>query len=79
MAVKLTTEEPQEEQVTKKWKVTLSQLSDGVDVNVEDRYDSWVLIKIKNDGTFYRYESVGKDAGFKLSKDGKIIESKLED
>jgi hypothetical protein len=60
---------------TKRWAVRLVQLTDGIEVEVNSDTDSWSILKLKNDGTFYLYEDVGEDSGFMIHKGGRIVES----
>jgi hypothetical protein len=59
--------------------ITLEKTSDGgVDVNAVGRYEKWGLLKIKADGTFYRYDYIGETTGFSLNTKGQLVESKKE-
>ncbi len=82
MAVKFLTEKEVEEPSVPKWFVTVEETGEGIDIGVSadgpDSGSEWVLFKLKSDGTFYRYEGVWEDAGFKLDKSGRISESKTE-
>ena len=81
MAVRLITKEETDSKLPL-WKVVVEETKDGVDVKVESYndswVDSWVLFKIKSDGTFYRYEDIDDTSGFKVDEDGRITESYTE-
>jgi hypothetical protein len=77
MAVRLITKEKTDSKFPL-WKVVVEETNDGVDVKVESDNDSWVLFKIKSDGTFYRYEDIDATSGFKVDKNGRITESNTE-
>ena len=59
--------------------IYLSPAEDGVDVMIDDiDGETWYLFKIKNDGTFYRYEEAnGKNV--KVDVNGRIKESQTEE
>lgn len=56
--------------------VYLEQASDGINVCT---IDGWNILKLKNDGTFYRHENIDADeTGFKVTAKGQLVESKEE-
>jgi hypothetical protein len=61
----------------KTWKVKTEGFDDGtVDIKLVLGHDEWYLFKLKCDGTFGRYEYIDQESGLKLSKNGRIKESK---
>ncbi len=55
--------------------IYLEQDASGVDIVVKDSQgDVYYLLRIKDDGTFYRHEHV-ESVDFKVDKEGKINES----
>lgn len=58
--------------------VRLEQLSNGVDIIIKQPDgNEYYLLKVKNDGTFYRYEGFGISE-FQTDASGRIRESKTE-
>lgn len=75
MAVNLVTK-PQP--TDKTWEIVLVKDDMGVRIEAHRGNDDWILLTIKNDGTFYRPSNIGTDSGFRLTKSGKLVESKSE-
>lgn len=57
-----------------KYEVYLEQ--DGEDIIISTY--TYNLLRLKADGSFYRYDYIGDDSGFKINTKGKLIESKEE-
>ena len=64
---------------TPKWNLVLAKDNDGnVDINAVNGTDTWRLLRLKPNGTFYRNEYIGTYSGFNITKDGKLVESKTK-
>jgi len=75
MAVNLLVNE--KSSTTPQWNLVLERDEAGnVDINADNGNDMWCLLRLKPDGTFYRHEYIDTDSGFKVTKDGRLVESK---
>ena len=67
---------------TPQWNLVLEKDEDGnVDINAVNAVnaeDTWCLLRLKPDGTFYRHAYIGENSGFKITKDGRLVESKTD-
>jgi len=64
---------------TPQWNLVLEKDEAGnVDINAVNAEDTWCLLRLKPDGTFYRHEYIKENSGFKITKDGRLVESKTE-
>lgn len=77
MAVELYTER-EAKTTNPRWRVTVSTDDDNeVTIGIENSNgENWSLLTLNNDGTFYRHGYIDADTGFKVDKEGRIVERK---
>lgn len=75
-SVKLITQEIEKDN-TPVWQIVLDEDSTGVSILAVNGGDSWYLLRLKNDGTFYRHDAIPTGAGFDVDGDGRLVESDL--
>ncbi len=76
MAVVLSTTKAAEESA-KRWTISVEDDGGSIDIKAQDAEgNNYYLLRLHNDGTFYRYEGIPIDSGFKLTKLDQLVESK---
>ena len=77
--VTLSLDEPVVKPKTRDWTVFLKKIPSGtIDVKIKDGKYEFYLLSLLPNGTFYRQPNVDSNSGFKLDKEGCIVESKVE-